>query len=64
MNIHKNARLTPHGRGRLVRMVLGGQTPQTAARSCCVFARLKTLWPHTIYVTLDLPKSVSRVTSQ
>ena len=47
-----------------MRMVLGGQTPQTAARSCCFFARLKTLWPHAIYVTLDLPKSVSRVTSQ
>jgi hypothetical protein len=26
MNIHKNARLTPFGRERLVRMTLGGQT--------------------------------------
>ncbi len=28
MNIHENARLTPHGRERMVRMVLSGQTPQ------------------------------------
>lgn len=31
MDIHKNARLTPHGRERLVNMVLSGQTPQAAA---------------------------------
>ncbi len=63
MDIHKNARLTPHGRERLVRMMLGGQTPQAAARFCCVFARLKALWPNAIFVKLDLPKSVSRVPS-
>jgi hypothetical protein len=28
MDIHKNGRLTPLGRERLVKMVLGGQTPQ------------------------------------
>jgi hypothetical protein len=28
MDIHKNARLTPIGRERLVNMVLSGQTPQ------------------------------------
>ncbi len=30
MNIHKNARLTPIGRERLVRMMLSGQTPPPA----------------------------------
>jgi len=30
MNIHKNARLTPIGRERLVEVVLGGQTPVAA----------------------------------
>ena len=39
MDIHKNARLTRHGRERLVRMVLGGQTPQAAARASGVCAR-------------------------
>ncbi len=33
MNIHKNARLTPHGRERMVRAMLSGQTPQAAART-------------------------------
>ena len=33
MNIHKNARLTPIGRERLVQRMLGGQTPQAAARA-------------------------------
>ena len=33
MNIHKNARLTPHGRERMVRMMLRGQTPEAAARA-------------------------------
>ena len=28
MDIHKNARLTPHGRERLAKMILGGQTPK------------------------------------
>ena len=28
MNIHKNARLTPFGRERIVVQVLGGQTPE------------------------------------
>src|SRR5712672_4016266 len=31
MDVHKNARLTPLGRERLVKMVLGGQTPEAAA---------------------------------
>jgi transposase-like protein len=28
MDIHKNARLTPHGRERLAKMISSGQTPQ------------------------------------
>jgi len=31
MNMHKNARLTPLGRERIVRQVASGQTPQAAA---------------------------------
>jgi transposase InsO family protein len=33
MDMHKNARLTPHGREHLIRMVLGGQTPQAASQA-------------------------------
>ena len=34
MNIHKNARLTPLGRERVVRqVVMSGQTPEAAARA-------------------------------
>ena len=31
MNVHKNARLTPRGRERIVALVLSGQTPQAVA---------------------------------
>ena len=31
MDTHKNARLTPKGRERIVRQVLSGQTPKAAA---------------------------------
>ena len=36
MNVHKNARLTPHGRERIVRQVESGQTPKghSTCRSC------------------------------
>ena len=33
MDIHKNARLTPHGRERLAKMIVGGQTPQAASEA-------------------------------
>ena len=33
MNVHKNARLTPLGRERIVRQVESGQTPEAVARS-------------------------------
>ena len=36
MNIHKNARLTPIGRERIVRLVESGQTPEAAARAAGV----------------------------
>jgi hypothetical protein len=33
MDIHKSARLTPHGRERMVNMVLlGGQTPKASVK--------------------------------
>ena len=32
MNMHKNARLTPRGRERIVRQVASGQTPKAVAR--------------------------------
>ena len=48
MNVHKNARLTPHGRERIVRQVESGQTPMGGPRgkklkmlkSFCQFWRL------------------------
>jgi transposase InsO family protein len=44
MNIHKNARLTPFGRGRIVKEVLGGQTPEAAARASGVCPRTVRKW--------------------
>ena len=44
MNIHKNARLTPIGRERLVLQVESGQTPETAARSAGVCPRTVRKW--------------------
>jgi transposase-like protein len=39
MDIHKNARLTPLGRERLVKMVLDGQTPQAVSEAVGVCPR-------------------------
>ena len=33
MNVHKNARLTPRGRERIVRQVASGQTPEAVAEA-------------------------------
>ncbi len=44
MNIHKNARLTPIGRERLVQAVLSGQTPEAAARAAGVCPRTARKW--------------------
>jgi transposase InsO family protein len=44
MNVHKNARLTPFGRERLVGMVLSGQTPEAAARAAGVCPRTARKW--------------------
>lgn len=44
MDIHKNARLTPHGRERLARMILGGQTPQAASEAVGVCPRTGRKW--------------------
>jgi transposase InsO family protein len=44
MDIHKNARLTPLGRERLVRMVLGGQTPEAASEAVGVCPRTVRKW--------------------
>ncbi len=44
MNIHKNARLTPIGRERLVRMVESGQSRQAAARAAGVCPRTAGKW--------------------
>ena len=44
MNIHKNARLTPLGREHLVQAVLGGQTPQAAARAAGVCLATARKW--------------------
>ena len=44
MNIHKNARLTPLGRERMVRAILRGQTPEAAARAAGVCPRSARKW--------------------
>lgn len=44
MNVHKNARLTPIGRERLVRQVLSGHTPESAARLAGVCPRTARKW--------------------
>ena len=44
MDIHKNARLTPHGRERLVKMILGGQTPEAASEAAGVCPRTARKW--------------------
>jgi transposase InsO family protein len=44
MNMHKNARLTPLGRERLVRAVLSGQAPEAAARAAGVCPRTARKW--------------------
>ena len=44
MNIHKNARLTPHGRELLVRHIASGQTPEAAARAAGVCPRTARKW--------------------
>jgi transposase InsO family protein len=44
MNIHKNARLTPLGRERLVQAVLSGQTPEAAAYTAGVCPRTARKW--------------------
>jgi transposase len=44
MNIHKNARLTPHGRELLVRHIVSGQTTEAAARAAGVCPRTALKW--------------------
>ena len=44
MNVHKNARLTPHGRERIVMLVLGGQTPQAVELAAGVGPRTVRKW--------------------
>ncbi|HYC63788.1 MAG TPA: IS481 family transposase [Reyranellaceae bacterium] len=44
MDIHKNARLTPLGRERIVSMIVGGQTPQAVAAAVGVCPRTVRKW--------------------
>ena len=44
MNMHKNARMTPIGRERLVQAVMGGQTPKAAAQAAGVCPRTVRKW--------------------
>ena len=46
MNIHKNARLTPLGRERLVRLVAGGSSFSDAARVCGCSPKTAAKWWH------------------
>jgi len=44
MNVHKNARLTPLGRERLVRLILEGRRPATVAREAGISERTARKW--------------------
>jgi transposase-like protein len=44
MNMHKNARLTPRGRERIVRQVESGQTPGAVAEGAGVCSRTIRKW--------------------
>jgi transposase len=44
MDIHKNARLTVHGRDRVVRQVMSGQTPKAVAIAAGVCPRTIRKW--------------------
>jgi len=44
MNIHKNARLTPSGRERIVRQIESGPTPESSARGAGVCPRTARKW--------------------
>jgi len=44
MNIHKNARLTPRGRERIVKQMLSGQTPKAVALAAGVCPRTVRKW--------------------
>jgi len=44
MNIHKNARLTPHGRERIIRLATSGQTPKAIATAVGVCPRTVRKW--------------------
>lgn len=44
MNVHKNARLTPIGRARIVMQMASGQAPQAAARAAGVCPRTVRKW--------------------
>lgn len=41
MNVHKNARLTPHGRERIVRRVLSGQIAARILFRCIIFGGVR-----------------------
>src|SRR6476619_2415224 len=44
MNVHKNARLTPHGRERIVRQVQSGRTPKAVGEAAGVCPRTVRKW--------------------
>ena len=44
MNVHKNARLTPRGRERIVRQIESGQTPEAVAEAAGVCPRTVRKW--------------------
>ena len=44
MNMHKNARLTPRGRERIVRKVESGQTPEAVAEAAGICSRTVRKW--------------------
>ena len=50
MNVHKNARLTPLGRERIVRQVESGQTPEAVSETAGVCPRTVRKWVERVIV--------------
>jgi transposase len=44
MNVHKNARLTPHGRERIVRLIENGQTLKAVGKAAGICPRTVRKW--------------------
>ena len=62
MNVHKNARLTPRGRERIVRQVESGQAPKAVAEAAGVCPRTVRKWVDRYHLKSDRYRAKSRRT--